>query len=102
MDYKRFFLIAVTAIITTSLQSVVVLSGILPAQQVLAQTTEPRKAEADRLLLQGMQQVQANLLEPALKSLQEVLIMRQAMLTTMKQRPNPRDWAAFTLIGEAE
>ncbi|MBW4663971.1 MAG: tetratricopeptide repeat protein [Chroococcus sp. CMT-3BRIN-NPC107] len=28
--------------------------------------------------------------------------LRQAMLTTMKQNPNPRDWAAFTLIGEAE
>jgi CHAT domain-containing protein len=28
--------------------------------------------------------------------------LRQAMLTTMKQYPNPRNWAAFTLIGEAE
>jgi len=28
--------------------------------------------------------------------------LRQAMLTTMKTHPNPRDWAAFTLIGEAE
>ena len=28
--------------------------------------------------------------------------LRQAMLNTMKQHPNPRDWAAFTLIGEAE
>ena len=28
--------------------------------------------------------------------------LRQAMLTTMKQHPAPRDWAAFTLIGEAE
>ncbi|WP_226594906.1 CHAT domain-containing protein, partial [Microseira wollei] len=28
--------------------------------------------------------------------------LRQAMLTTMQQHPNPRDWAAFTLIGEAE
>ncbi len=28
--------------------------------------------------------------------------LRQAMLTTMKQHPNPVDWAAFTLIGEAE
>ncbi len=28
--------------------------------------------------------------------------LRQAMLTTMKHYPNPRDWAAFTLIGEAE
>lgn len=28
--------------------------------------------------------------------------LRQAMLTTMKQHPNPSSWAAFTLIGEAE
>lgn len=28
--------------------------------------------------------------------------LRQAMLTTMKQHPHPKDWAAFTLIGEAE
>ena len=27
--------------------------------------------------------------------------LRQAMLTTMKKHENPRDWAAFTLIGEA-
>jgi CHAT domain-containing protein len=28
--------------------------------------------------------------------------LREAMLTTMKTHPNPRDWAAFTLIGEAD
>lgn len=28
--------------------------------------------------------------------------LRQAMLTTMEDRPSPFDWAAFTLIGEAE
>ncbi|MEG4044154.1 CHAT domain-containing tetratricopeptide repeat protein [Microcoleus sp. Pol17_C1] len=28
--------------------------------------------------------------------------LRQAMLTTMKMHPTPQDWAAFTLIGEAE
>jgi len=28
--------------------------------------------------------------------------LRNAMLTTMKQHPHPRDWAAFTLIGEAK
>jgi CHAT domain-containing protein len=28
--------------------------------------------------------------------------LRQAMLATMKQHPNPRDWAGFTLIGEAD
>jgi CHAT domain-containing protein len=28
--------------------------------------------------------------------------LRQAMLATMKQYPNSKQWAAFTLIGEAE
>jgi len=28
--------------------------------------------------------------------------LRQAMLTTMKKHPDPSNWAAFTLIGEAE
>ncbi len=28
--------------------------------------------------------------------------LRNAMLATMKDHPNPRDWAAFTIIGEAE
>jgi CHAT domain-containing protein len=28
--------------------------------------------------------------------------LRQAMLFTMKKYPNPQDWAAFTLIGEAQ
>ncbi|TAG88865.1 MAG: CHAT domain-containing protein [Oscillatoriales cyanobacterium] len=28
--------------------------------------------------------------------------LRQAMLTTMKQYPEPKNWAAFTLIGEAK
>lgn len=30
----------------------------------------------------------------------KALALRQAMLSTMKQYPNPIDWAAFTLVGE--
>ena len=36
------------------------------------------------------------------KNLNKAQALRQAMLTTMKTHPEPRDWAAFTLIGEAE
>jgi CHAT domain-containing protein/Tfp pilus assembly protein PilF len=32
----------------------------------------------------------------------KAVALRQAMLTTMKQYPNPKQWAAFTLIGEAD
>ncbi|BAY81480.1 TPR repeat-containing protein [Calothrix parasitica NIES-267] len=73
MDYKKFLLVAVTTLVTTSLQSAVVLSGILPTQQVLAQTTEARKAEADRLFNQGIQQIEANQQEAALQSFQKAL-----------------------------
>ena len=36
------------------------------------------------------------------KSPDKAQALRQAMLTTMKNNPNPVAWAAFTLIGEAE
>jgi CHAT domain-containing protein len=32
----------------------------------------------------------------------KALALRKAMLNTMKQYPDPVDWAAFTLIGEAK
>ena len=32
----------------------------------------------------------------------KAVALRQAMLKTMEKHPNPRDWAAFTLIGEAQ
>jgi CHAT domain-containing protein len=36
------------------------------------------------------------------KSPDKAQALRQAMLETMKQHPHPRNWEAFTLIGEAE
>jgi CHAT domain-containing protein len=36
------------------------------------------------------------------RKLDKAEALRQAMLTTRQTHPNPRDWAAFTLIGEAE
>jgi CHAT domain-containing protein len=30
----------------------------------------------------------------------KAVALRQAMLTTLKQYPNPQNWAAFTLVGE--
>jgi CHAT domain-containing protein len=35
------------------------------------------------------------------KNPDRAIALRQAMLTTMQQYPNPRNWAAFSLIGEA-
>ena len=75
MYYKNLLLVAVTTLVTTSLQSAVVLPGILTTQQVLAQSTEARKAEADKLWQEAYQQLEANQLEPALKSFQKALII---------------------------
>ena len=36
------------------------------------------------------------------RKLDKAQALRQAMLKTMENHPNPKDWAAFTLIGEAE
>ncbi len=92
MDYKRLLLAAVTTIVTTGLQSAVVLSGILPTQQVLAQTTEARKAEADRLFNQGMQQIEANQLESALQSFRKA----QTIYRDIKN-PKSEGWALASL-----
>lgn len=34
------------------------------------------------------------------QKLDKAQALRHAMLTTMQQYPNPKNWAAFTLIGE--
>lgn len=36
------------------------------------------------------------------RKLNKAQALQQTMLTTMKTHPNSKDWAAFTLIGEAE
>ena len=121
------FLLATIPLLTTP-------DSLFPA---IAQTTDARQLEADRLLLQGLQQYQTSQLRAALNSWQQALqiyralknregeggtlgklmqsfyqnlqnnpdkaqALRQAMLATMKTHPQPRNWAAFTLIGEAE
>ena len=75
MHYKRFLLIALITLITTSLQSGVTLPGILPAQQVWAQTPDTRKAEAHKLYVQAILQVQNNQTQAAIKSFQQALII---------------------------
>ncbi|MDX2240704.1 MAG: hypothetical protein NW224_08485 [Leptolyngbyaceae cyanobacterium bins.302] len=39
---------------------------------------------------------------PKPKSPDKAQALRQAMLTTKQSYPDPLNWAAFTLIGEAE
>ncbi|KST63861.1 CHAT domain-containing tetratricopeptide repeat protein [Mastigocoleus testarum] len=92
MNYKKLLLVAVTTIVTISLQSAVVLSAILPVHKVLAQTTEAREAEADRLFNQGIQQVGANQLEAALQSFQKALIIYREI-----KNPKGEGWALASL-----
>ena len=84
MDYKKLLLIAVTTIVTTSLQSAVVLPGILPAQQVLAQTREAREAEAVKLLQQGLQQYRNSKIQEAIQYWQQALNISQEIGNQLK------------------
>ncbi|MGB6014461.1 MAG: CHAT domain-containing protein, partial [Nodosilinea sp.] len=70
------------ALITAGVPSVVVSLWAVPDAPTAALMTE-----FYRQLDQGQDKAQA---------------LRQAMLTTMQQHPNPRNWAAFTLVGAAE
>ena len=74
MYHKRFLVIALTTLITTSIQPFGV-AGILPIQQVSAQTVDTRNAEADRLVQQGINQLEANQLKAGLQSFQKSLII---------------------------
>ena len=75
IHYQRFLLITLTTLITTSLQSGVTLPGILPAQQVWAQTPDTRNAEAHKLYVEAILQVQINQTQAAIKSFQQALII---------------------------
>lgn len=62
-------------------------SVVVSLWQVADHSTEELMTEFYRQLQQHTDKAQA---------------LRQAMLKTMKQYPDPIDWAAFTLIGETE
>ncbi|MEM6427212.1 MAG: CHAT domain-containing protein, partial [Cyanobacteria bacterium P01_D01_bin.128] len=70
------------ALITAGVPSVVVSLWAVPDAP-----TADLMSEFYRQLSQGQTKTQA---------------LRQAMLLTLEKNPNPRDWAAFTLIGAAE
>ena len=58
---------------------------------VVSLWTVPDDSTAD-LMIEFYQNLQ--------KGLDKAQALRQAMLTTMEEHPNPKNWAAFTLIGE--
>ncbi|MBD2607061.1 tetratricopeptide repeat protein [Scytonema hofmannii FACHB-248] len=76
MRFRKFGLSAfVCLLVVFSTSSVTNLSMVFTASQVLAQTTDARKAEADRLLKQGIEQAKTSQFEAALKSCQKALII---------------------------
>ena len=121
--YKIGRSVLVSLLVVLSASFVPSLPMVLMTSRVLAQTVDARKAEADRLFQQGREQFQTSQFTSALQTWEQALqIYRKiqdrssesAALGSLGQahlflgdypkakHPNPRDWAAFTLIGEAE
>ena len=75
MSYRQIPLIAFITFILTVLQPVVNLPMLFQVSQVLAQTPATRKAEADRLFQQGIEQFQTSQFTAALQSWQQALII---------------------------
>jgi len=73
--------------LSLSLMSVGVPSVVLSLWSAPEASTTPLMTEFYKQLNQNPDKAQA---------------LRQAMLITLKQTPNPRDWAGFTLMGEAQ
>ncbi|MDM3851744.1 MAG: tetratricopeptide repeat protein [Aphanizomenon gracile PMC627.10] len=75
MFHRQIRLIAFITFILTVLQPVVNLPVLFQVSQVLAQTPANRKAEADRLFMQGNEQYQTSQFTAALQSWQQALII---------------------------
>ena len=77
MRYRRIGLIAVFALIATVLPLFSSFHPLFPRQWLLAQTVNERKAEADNLLQQGLEQGRTSQFVAALQSFQQGLIIYQ-------------------------
>jgi CHAT domain-containing protein/Flp pilus assembly protein TadD len=78
MGLKRFFWIAPTTVLLIVLQTFRLNFPVMfAASPVVAQTSDVRKVEADRLLQQGFQQFDASQFEAALQSLQQAINIYQ-------------------------
>lgn len=75
MPDKKLYLTAITVILAISVPATANLPLLFLAPQALAQTPSNRKAEADQLLQQGIEQYQTSQFEAALQSWQQALII---------------------------
>ncbi|MBD2197641.1 MULTISPECIES: CHAT domain-containing protein [Calothrix] len=77
MKIHKIALITLITLLITIGQAPINHSSIVGITQVLAQTSQVRKAEADRLYKQGIQQFQTSQFEAAIQSWQQALIIYQ-------------------------
>jgi tetratricopeptide (TPR) repeat protein len=75
MKIHKIALLTLITLLTTIGQTPINLPAIVGITQALAQTPQARKAEADRLLKQGNQQLQTSQFEAALQSLNQALTL---------------------------
>jgi CHAT domain-containing protein/tetratricopeptide (TPR) repeat protein len=75
MKIHKIALLTLITLLTTIGQTPINLPAIVGITQALAQTPQARKAEADRLFEQGLQQYQTSQFEAALRSWQQALII---------------------------
>ncbi|MEH2077597.1 MAG: CHAT domain-containing tetratricopeptide repeat protein [Nostoc sp.] len=73
MPYRKPYLTTFTTLILTFAQSTANLAILFQTSQVLAQTPQDRKAEAERLYQQGNKQIQTSQYKEALQSFQQAL-----------------------------
>ncbi|QIR40812.1 tetratricopeptide repeat protein [Tolypothrix sp. PCC 7910] len=95
MKIHKIALLTLITLLTTIGQAPINRSAIVGIQEALAQNPQARKAEADRLLDQGVQQYQTSQFEAALRSWQQALIIYREI----KDRPG--EGAALGNLGSA-
>ncbi|MFM5984259.1 MAG: Fis family transcriptional regulator, partial [Sphaerospermopsis kisseleviana] len=101
MSYRKMRLIALITFILTVLQPAVNLPVLFQVSQVLAQTPADRKAEADRLLQQGIEQFQTSQFTAALQSWQQALIIyRQIKDRDGEARALSFQGGAYMVLGD--
>ena len=88
-------LLALLTLLPTVVPLVPNFPALLTTPQVLAQTSTDRKAEADRLKKQGIEQYQTSQFEAALQSWQQAL----AIYREIKDRQG--EWKALNNLGNA-
>jgi hypothetical protein len=99
MRLKRFFWIAPTTLLLIASQTCRLNFPVpVAASPVVAQTSDARKAEADRLLEQGLQQHQASQFQAAIQSGQQALVIYRELKDRNGEGNLWKVWEMLTLL----